>query len=480
MRSYRHGNRTLTLGFAVVLGIVAAGAGWNARGGAQESPRPAAGGAPSIDPDAGRLSPGPIGGPAAPSTTTTSSGSLDTSFAGDGTIMTFIPPILEEPDYNTDIPVAVAIDGDGRILVAGYGATHPFVLVRYNADGTLDTTFGTDGLATFDTQAYGRASCMAVQPDGRILVGGGLGAYVALARFMPDGSLDPDFGQGGIVQQGEPRGSATNIDLLSDGRIILATGGVTGTLHLARYEFNGLPDDSFGTNGVVDTGLNASGIIDMAQQADGRFVFVWFAGSFTMARFNADGSADAGFGTGGLVDLPFWANAVVAQPDGKIVVGGWSAQLPEPPPPPPGGSTQADKASLSSKAGFEIGRYNPDGSLDESFGAQGLVTTNFNGQAWIYALALDAQGRLVAAGTFIKQSGGSDFALARYESDGRIDKTFGRKGKTTADVDGLHLDEGALAIAVQPDGRLVVVGPITLDREGPLDSFAWGLARFLP
>jgi len=479
MSAYRHGNRTLALGFAVVLCIVAPGARWNARGGVQEPPRPAAGGAPGIDLDGSRVSPEPIGGPAAPSTTKQSSGELDTSFAGDGTIMTFIPPILDPPGYNTDIPHAVAIDGDGRILVAGVATEHPFALERYNADGTLDTTFGTDGLATFSTQWNGEATCMVVQPDGRILVGGGLGAFYALARFMPDGSLDPGFGQGGLVQQLEPRGTATGIALLPDGRIVLAGGGVGHSLHLSRYESNGLPDDTFGTNGVVDTGLAASGRLGMARQADGRFVFVFFAGGFRMVRLLSDGSSDAGFGSGGVVNLPFLGQAVVVQPDGRIFVGGSPWTLPELPP-PPAPTIEGDKATLSPKPSFAVARFNPDGSLDESFGRKGIVTTSFNGGSLIEALTLDAQGRLVAAGTTISHSGTGDFALARYEPDGRLDQSFGKGGRTTADVDGLGFDDSTRAIAVQPDGRLVVVGAIAIDRAGPLDSFAWGLARFLP
>src|SRR6185436_8118608 len=152
-------------------------------------------------------------------------GSLDASFAGDGTLMTFVAPILEEPLYNTDVPYAVAIDSRGGILVAGLETTQRSVLERFNADGTLDTTFGTDGLATFPQPGNGHATFMVLQPDGRILVGG----HTGLARFMPDGSLDPSFGQGGIVQQG-----ASEIALLPDGRIVLAD-----PQRLARYESNG-------------------------------------------------------------------------------------------------------------------------------------------------------------------------------------------------------------------------------------------------
>ena len=447
MTARRFGERFLTVGIAAGLAVLMIGA-------IRRVPDPIAGGS---------------GGGAKGR-----SGALDTSFAGDGTLMTFIPPVLAPPDYNTDIPYAVAIDGDGGVLVAGFGTTHQFALERFSADGTLDTAFGTDGLATFPSQAYGQATCMVVQPDGRILVAGGLDAYSALARFMPDGSLDPGFGQGGVVLQAQPRGGATNIALLPDGRIVLGGGGVGYTLSLARYESNGLPDNTFGTNGVVDTGLLASGRIDMARQADGRFVFVYFAGiaaGTQMIRLDSDGSPDAGFGTGGVVSLPVFGQAVVVRPDGMILVGGASYNVVDGFPP-----------SIE-LLDFQVAGFNPDGSRDASFGGEGLglVTPSLHGRSAIQALALDAQGRLVAAGSVSRNSGASDFALARYAPDGRLDLSFGKSGTTTADVDGLHLDEPtARAMAVQPDGRLVVVGEVTIDQPGPLDSFAWGLARFLP
>jgi hypothetical protein len=108
------------------------------------------------------------------------------------------------------------------------------------------------------------------------------------------------------------------------------------------------------------------------------------------------------------------------------------------------------------------------------------VTTRFPGRSAIQALALDSQGRLIAAGSVAKNSGATDFALARNLPDGGLDKSFGTNGKTTADVDRLRYDDAVNAIAVQPDGRLVVVGGLAIDRPGLLDGFAWGLARFLP
>jgi uncharacterized delta-60 repeat protein len=155
------------------------------------------------------------------------------------------------------------------------------VLERFNVDGTLDTTFGTDGLATFPQPDNGHETFLAVQPDGRILVGGG---SRTLARFMPDGSLDPGFGQGGIAQLPV---YGSEIALLPDGRFVLAGGS---SLRLARYESNGLPDNTFGTNGVVDTGvISTSNVLDMARQADGRFVLAFVYGFNTRVVVSTPG-----------------------------------------------------------------------------------------------------------------------------------------------------------------------------------------------
>jgi uncharacterized delta-60 repeat protein len=264
-----------------------------------------AGGAPDIDPDGSRVSPGPIGGPAAPSTTRKSSGELDMSFAGDGTTWTCLPwgggPAVDSQDEAT----AVAVDAGGGIIVAAHGLVREFAILRYTADGTLDTTFGSNGCATPFAGVGGPLRAMAIQPDGRIVVGSFASGGFALARLMADGSLDASFGSGGqVLSDFSPGASelAYGMALQADGRIVLAgqaDGGSGVVVTLARHNSDGSLDTTFGAGGLVFSGF-PGGANAGAVRPDGRIVVAGF--SFLVTRFNADGTLDAGFGSGG--ELP--------------------------------------------------------------------------------------------------------------------------------------------------------------------------------
>src|SRR5439155_1647217 len=245
---------------------------------------------------------------------------------------------------------ALALQANGKIVVAGFtssdfGTLRRFALARYNADGTLDPSFGGGGRVLTNFAGRDEASALALQSDGKIVVAGFSGAGgrqdFAVARYNPDGSLDPSFGSGGRVLTdfgGDDEAAA--LALQSDGKIV-----VTGF--------------SFSDAGGSDIAL---------------------------ARYNPDGTLDASFGSGGRVLTDFGlASGLVLQSDGRIVVAG-------------GGS---------------LARYTPDGSLDPSFGAGGRVLTDFDA----FALALQADGKIVVAGEG-SVGFGNDTALARYETVG--------------------------------------------------------------
>ena len=474
MSAYLLGNRTLTLGFAVLLGVVVVGAQGNAQRGAQESPRPGAGDAPGIGPDGNRVSPEPIGRPAAPSIKK-SSGELDPSFAGDGTTWSYLPG-YNGGTFENDVAEAVAVDAAGGIIVATHGERDPsylsraFAILRYNADGTPDMTFGSNGLAAPFAGQAGRVRAMVIQPDGRIVVAGSAGFSVA--RLMADGSLDASFGSGGQVQT-LIRGQAYAMALQTDGRIVLAgyaepVQGAGSVLALARYDSDGSLDVSFGAGGVVlgDSPGIASAV---AVQPDGRIVVV--GGAFLVTRFNADGTLDAGFGSGGQVVVPFGevgfdslANAILVQPDGRIVVAG---------------------GTTLSRYDFAIARLDPDGNLDQGFGHDGMVTTDFNGGFdQIRALVLQPDGRIVAAGyggPAHRLPNDNHFALARYEPNGALDRSFGQSGRAMAVIDDPIYSDFARALALQPDGRLVAAGNVRFFCEtGGCNLSGYALACFLP
>ena len=212
----------------------------------------------------------------------------------------------------------------------------------------------------------------------------------------------------------------------------------------------------------------------VAVQADGKLVVVgttyqnndFSDEDFAVARYNSNGTLDLTFGVGGKVQTDFpglaaVASSVVIQSDGKIVVAGGAFPL------------------FTFLGDFKVVRYNPDGSLDSSFGDGGIVTTTFPGQgSYAFAVALQPDGKIIAAGTdFVnfspEDSSDTDFALARYNSDGTPDATFNGDGQATTNFDGFNDD--AFSILVQPDGKLVAVG----SAKNPANFYDFAAARYL-
>ncbi|HKD19587.1 MAG TPA: S-layer homology domain-containing protein, partial [Thermoanaerobaculia bacterium] len=386
----------------------------------------------------------------------------------------------------SDQAVAAAVQADGKIVVAGsvFGPTNDFLLARYNADGTLDASFGSAGIVTTDfAGGDDRATAVAIQTDGKIVAAGWAitGAATrrdfALARYNTDGSLDATFGVGGKVTTDfyQRPDTANAVVIQGDGKIVV--GGTTrnSIVHqtqfgLARYNTDGSLDAGFGTGGLVSTtilGLDDE-IFSLALQADGKIVaggYTQISGlnyDFAVARYSGvDGSLDAGFGTGGIVTTDFAGGddevaALVIQADGKIVVGG---------------------SSLDAGSGYDfaLARYSGvDGSLDASFGSGGKVTTDFSGgYDAAGSLVMQPGGSLLVAGVATSGSGNSDFGLARYHvADGSLDATFGTGGKVTTDFSG-GLDEATAVLLTA--SRIVAVGLAT----NPVTGRDLALARYM-
>lgn len=367
--------------------------------------------------------------------------------------------------------------------------------------GALDPSFGSDGKATTDFSADDdRARGLALQPDGRIVAVGYLASarlrqsHFALARYTPDGILDPTFGdEGRVVVPFEGTAEGAGVAVAGDGGIVAAgyaQVGETFNFAVVRYRPDGTPDPAFGGDGIVTSDLSGKGDIatSVALQPDGAVVVAGCvkclknASHFAVARYLPDGTLDPAFGAGtGWVATDFdqqadEATAVLVEPDGRIVAAGFAAAL-EPRGIGPG----------SRNVQFGLARYLPDGSLDPSFGGgDGKVTTDFaEGNDAASGLARQIDGKLVAAGlAYI--DGGFDFALARYLPDGSLDPTFGRAGKAStnfappnppaANADGSYArGDAANAVAVQADGFIVAAG---VDRNGESDDFA--LTRYSP
>jgi uncharacterized delta-60 repeat protein len=331
-------------------------------------------------------------------------GSPDTSFGGDGRVTTTFSAGNASAD-------AVAIQDDGRIVVAGSAGGRfgggMFALARYDVDGSLDTSFGGDGRVTTNfTSGLDYAMAVVARANGKIVVGGEAGGKGGLARYDSDGTLDTSFsGDGKVTTPNSTRA----VDIQANGKIV-AGGPGEGGFGLARYHPNGTRDTSFGDNGSVTTKFEGGGaLFGIAIQANGRIVAVGVAhlpARFALGRYDASGTLDTSFGGDGKVITGFsdagedYAHAVAIQSNGKILAAG-------------GADFPFDEVGGSGDTKFALTRYNPSGSLDATFGAGGKTETSFTkGQEWANAVAIQDDGKIVAAGC----SAWAEFALARYNA----------------------------------------------------------------
>ena len=303
-------------------------------------------------------------------------GSLDTSFNFTGKVVTDIAG-------GSDTGQSVAVQNDGKIVVAGSSLSNRLgiTVVRYNANGSLDAGFnGTGKVTTFIGSGtdWAEARSVAVQGDGKIVVAGYARASVfngfALVRYNGDGSLDTSFNGTGIVTTivgGNASDEANSVAVQSDGKIVAAGFAyVNGKNDFAvvRYLSDGSLDTAFNGTGKVTTDFSLSEDVgrSVAVQGDGKIVVAGYFNNgndrdFALVRYNANGSLDAGFGAGGKVGTPIGsfdeAFGVAVQSDGRVVAAGFSQS--------------------GNDSDFAVVRYRADGNLDTRFGGTGIVTTAF-------------------------------------------------------------------------------------------------------
>lgn len=370
----------------------------------------------------------------------------------------------------------------------------------------LDPTFGKGGIVITDFGGQETANAAALQPDGKIIAAGSsFFAGVALARYNPNGSLDNSFGNGGKVSfTNFPSIGVYAIALQSDGKIVVA-GTVknaitpTGDFVVLRFNPDGslddgtssdsTPGDAFGAVGVGLAVTDFSGgqdiATDLAIQPGGKIVVVGTANVFTFdarfgaARYNTDGSLDDGsindttpsdsFGNGGKAVSDFagitgGASSVVLQPsDGKIVIGG-NVALQQP-----------------SRTDFAVSRFNPNGTPDPTFGDGGTRTTDFFGNDdGIVDIRLQSDGKIVAVG-WTQMPTGAQFALARYNTNGDLDNTFGNGGRVVTDLPNLFIGDFPTSMAIQPaDGKIVVAGFVGRVNNPEQMNEAFAVVRYNP
>lgn len=357
-------------------------------------------------------------------------GSLDSSFGVGGKVTTRIGT---DPEIE-DAASALALQADGKIVVVGrtwQPYSNDFALVRYNSDGSLDTSFGKGGKVIDDLSAgYDEASALAVQADGKIVVGGLAAGRIALMRYNPDGSPDFNFNSRVMLSRSKVGKIVVHaLALQSDGKIAVVGGA--GAFALARYNSDGSLDLSFGAGGTVATQVGrVDQANDMTLQPDGKLVVVGtsFNGrsmDFAMVRYNSDGSVDSSFGKEGQITSDFCAHQIEERYAQQIgpgsISGGWRVGLQT------DGKIVVTGTPSSGRCHSVMFRYTAEGSLDATFGEQGRVSTAIaKDNGYLAAQAIQRDGKIVVAGA---STGG--FALARYNPEGRLDCTFGAGGKVT-------------------------------------------------
>jgi uncharacterized delta-60 repeat protein len=415
-----------------------------------------------------------------------SAGALDPTFGnGAGYVTT-------SPTNGADVVHAALIQPDGKILAAGtvmivtvkknYSVldAQDFGVVRYNANGSLDTSFGSGGqaLASFGSvnlnpsvknpSVWANAYAAALYPqagtvnDGKIVLSGAetvstgssTQGFVVLARFNTNGTLDTTFGnQGEVTTSPGSSGAEGAVAVQPDGKIVAAWGSSTG-FELARYNPNGSLDTTFGSGGEVATSFGQRSYANaLLLQPDGKLIaFGDNSSSWEVVRYNPNGSLDTSFGTGGIVSGPSGTSSssngasAALYPAGtanagKIVVDGWTA------------------------TGWGMARYNPDGSLDGTFGSGGQVLPTVGSPG---AIAIAADGKLVVA-----SASNSIQAVLRFNGDGSADSTFGTGGVVTTAIG--TGSSWAGAVALLSNGAIVTAGTATI---GTKQDFT--AARYLP
>ena len=374
------------------------------------------------------------------------------------------------------------------VLMAGLVSVGLLVLrPAAAAPGDVDPSFGTNGSVETAIGSDGAIDGIVFQPDGKIVAGGSssvpVGSYFetsfTLARYGPDGDLDPSFGSSGVVRG--PSGGAYAIALQPDGKIVLGgrrfieERGHRAYITIARYEPNGALDPGFGEAGVM-TGPEGS-VSGLAIQPDGKIVAAGSAEfGIELLRLNIDGSLDASFGSSGIVHTLHGKEAGAADvallPDGKILAGGSSVPgvAPPPPPPPPAPPPPPPPGPPPEPYRMMLARYDSTGNLDSSFGGGGVVDTTLGFSAGINALRLQPDGKIVTVGSSTATFYGSaSLTLARYRADGSLDTAFGKNGIASTSTGDLGF---GVQMALAPDGKVVAVGGDDLVRylgDGHLD-----------
>ncbi len=374
----------------------------------------------------------------------------------------------------SDVVNAMQFDAEGRILVGSTYGVGVFQVMRYHADGSLDTSYGNGGVATVSVPGATYAWGMGIDASGKtVMIGSArnptIGFDMAVVRFNADGSIDTGFGGGdGIVITNSPYGYtdtpySVGFDsadrLLVGGLISTASSGTPSNFGLVRYLPDGRIDTSFGTNGFAIVDITGAARADQIQEiivnADDSILVGGIANNgtnndFVLARFTSAGRLDSTFGTGGKTVVNILGNDVLKHiaydAQGNILAIGHSTDG-------------------SANDHITVARFTASGVLDTSFNSVGYTTIDLTSAAFtrenVTSFKLDSSGRILIVGTYTANTSSSDatdMLLVRLNPDGTLDTTFGGgDGFVTLDAGYSKLNTGE-AIEIDGAGNIIVSG----------------------
>ncbi len=378
-------------------------------------------------------------------------GIIDLSFGTNGTVVTTaggeVFDMIIQPD---DKIVVVGSNGSGA---------YDMTIMRFNADGSTDNTFGTNGKVTVDFNGGNdNALCVALQNDGKILVGGSCqqspsnnNSNLAIIRLNTNGTLDNTFGTGGKYSydiDGFAFDEIYDITIQSDGKIVAVGKGGTDMFNktfVLRLNSNGSHDNSFDSDGILKAfgfpGGIMSTIYAVLVQPDGKILIAGSSTSCSLARLNSNGTIDNTFGTNGgiIIYHASYGNYLALQPDGKILLSNYNVI---------GNNTL-------------LCRINSNGTLDNSFGNSGMASLNVNTGQYTHSkgIYLQSDGKILLSGSAFINGSTSDLLLAQYNSDGTLNTSFGpiNNGYVTTSLASSDEDRGK-CVGVQSNGKIILAG----------------------
>lgn len=402
-------------------------------------------------------------------------GDLDLTFGVSG-IVTYRLNELE------DTFQGVVVQPDGKIVVTGKNGNGKIIVIRYNANGSFDTSFANGGIYTAtNITVFAASTAIALQADGKIVVSGIYamnGNDYLLIRLNTNGSPDTALGGQGFVITNLSAGNDMSRDIAvqPDGKILMCGSvndmGATGSdIGLVRFLPNGNLDLTFNDSGIVITSITVAEqgyalklqtdgkIVVLANSDDGNTSTYYQA----LIRYLADGTLDNEFGTNGIAldnlnGLFFTFGDLAIQPDGNIVT-----------------TTSIGNTGTFTFA-FTVARYYRDGSTDTSFGTNGKTVIISETSNSAQALEIQPNGKIIVVGHTEVPNNGLDILVARLNPNGSLDTTFGNGGRVFTQVASAPLSDYSFDVALQADGKIVVAGRMNV---GTLFDFDAILLRYM-